>query len=121
MEFLVDEDVYGLTCRFLEDEGHNLTFPGNLGLSEAADVRLLREARDRDLPFLTRDKDFGALVFLREDLATGVVLLRLSPSTIEVVHRHLVELLNEESERSLRQKFCTVDVKGYRVRQLPTE
>jgi predicted nuclease of predicted toxin-antitoxin system len=36
-------------------------------------VELLQKARVMKRLFVTRDKDFGALVFLKEEIATGVI------------------------------------------------
>lgn len=38
---------------------------------------------------ITRDKGFGALVFLKAMKQTGVILLRVTPKTVEEIHLEL--------------------------------
>ena len=58
-------------------------------MERASDEDLLREAKRLDRRFLTRDRDVGALVFLHKELSAGVILLRITPTTVEGVHREL--------------------------------
>ncbi len=67
--------------------------------------------------FVTRDRDFGALVFIR-DLGVGVVYLRMVPSTIDAVHQELEKLLTLHSEDELRQAFVVVEAGRHRFRKL---
>ena len=41
MRFLLDQDVYALTARFLRELGHDIVTAAELGLSRAADTVLL--------------------------------------------------------------------------------
>jgi predicted nuclease of predicted toxin-antitoxin system len=74
VKFLLDQDVYGLTARLLHQLGHEVATPAELGLSRAADSELLARAAQESRLFVTRDKDFGALVFV-ERLGKGVIFL----------------------------------------------
>lgn len=64
MRFLLDQDVYALTATFLRELGHDILTAAELGLSRAADTVLLARAVQESRIFVTRDKDFGALVFV---------------------------------------------------------
>ena len=44
MKFLLDQDVYALTVRFLSSLGHDVLLAADLGLSRAEDKVLLAEA-----------------------------------------------------------------------------
>jgi len=44
MRFLLDQDVYALTERFLADEGHDVVTASQLGLSRSQDSDLLKSA-----------------------------------------------------------------------------
>ena len=70
MRFLLDQDVYALTIRFLRDLGHDVVTAAEFGLSRAADTVLLARAGQERRLFVTRDKDFGGLVFV-EHLGKG--------------------------------------------------
>ena len=58
MKFLLDQDVYAGTARFLSGLGHDVAPVAKLGLSRANDSDLLRAARDQGRVFVTRDRDF---------------------------------------------------------------
>ena len=65
MKFLLDQDVYAVTRRFLRQLGHDVETAFATGLSTAEDSVLLAFARERGRIFVTRDRDFGGLVFVR--------------------------------------------------------
>jgi len=118
MRFLADQDVYQLTIEWLRNEGHDVVTARELGMERAADEDLLRKAKALDRRFLTRDKDFGALIFLHRELSAGVILLRITPTTVEGVQRELGRLVQEYTEEQLRDLFCVVEPNRYRIRRL---
>jgi len=52
----------------------------------------LRAAHEAQRLLVTRDRDFGRLVFV-EEAYPGVVFLRMKPASVEWVHRELIEVL----------------------------
>lgn len=62
MKFLLDQDVYAITARFLRESGHDVIWASDLGLSRAADEMLLQEAEKQNLILITRDRDYGNLL-----------------------------------------------------------
>lgn len=119
MRFLVDQDVYHLTILWLKREGHDIVTARELGLHRADDTVLLRKARELDRLFLSRDKDFGTLVFLKAALSRGVIFLRMTPTDFEEVHQQLQRLLRQHPEEELKQRYCVVEPHRYRTRHLP--
>ncbi len=85
MKFLIDHDVYAATVRFLKSLGHDVIPVAQIGYHQAEDSTLLKLAQEQNRIFVTRDRDFGHLVFVRE-LGTGVIYLRVLPSTQKAVH-----------------------------------
>jgi predicted nuclease of predicted toxin-antitoxin system len=118
MKFLLDQDVYVSTARFLSALRHDAVPVAKLGLSQASDSDLLRTARRQDRVLVTRDRDFGGLVFVHE-LGTGVIYLRILPSTENAVHQELGRMLSEHSEVELRRAFVVVEPSRHRFRNLP--
>jgi predicted nuclease of predicted toxin-antitoxin system len=118
MRFLIDQDVYQVTVDQLKEWGHDVTTVRELEMQQAADESLLVRAREANRIFITRDKDFGALTFLKESLSTGVILLRLTLITVEMVHRELNLLFHEHNESELKELFCVVEPHRYRIRHL---
>lgn len=65
MRLFLDQDVYDITRRLLEAQGHEVLTAREAGLSRAEDFRLLRAAHEDRRLLVTRDRDFGRLVFGR--------------------------------------------------------
>jgi predicted nuclease of predicted toxin-antitoxin system len=85
MKFLLDQGVYALTVRFLREQEYDVITASELGLSRAADVDLLKTAGEQERVFITRDRDYGNLVFVHS-AGSGVIHWRILPSTIDDVH-----------------------------------
>ena len=117
MKFLADQDVYAVTIRLLGNLGHDIVLAAQLGLSQAADAELLRVAREQGRIFLTRDRDFGALVFV-QGMGPGVIYLRVLPSTIDAVHGELARVLTVYGEQELQAAFVVVEPDRHRIRRL---
>jgi len=74
MRFLLDQDVYATTARFLTGLGHS-----------------------------------------------GVLYLRVLPSTQNSVHKELERVLNTYSEEELKKAFVVIEPDGHRFRRLPSK
>lgn len=117
MRFLLDQDVYELTARLLVESGCDVLRVRDLGLSRADDVTLLKTARERGCIMVTRDRDYGYLVFV-EALQSGVIYLRIAPATVKPVHAELERLLREQPFDRLKRAFTVVEPGRYRIRSL---
>ena len=117
MKFLADQDVYALSTRFLRGLGHDVITAAEIGMSRAADTALLGRAGQEGRIFVTRDKDFGGLVFLGH-LGKGVILLRISPSTLHGTHEELRKVLVTYSEAELASAFVVIEPGQHRFRKL---
>ncbi len=119
MHFLADHDVYFITVQELRHAGHDVVTAKELQMQAADDSDLLAKSRALDRIFISRDKDFGTLVFLHAVTSPGVIFLRISPMEVLAVHRVLHQLLREQSEELLKRSYCVVASSRYRLRQLP--
>ncbi len=120
MKFLLDHDVYKATGQYLSRLGHDVVHVAQLGLSRASDEELLEVAQQRGRLFVTRDRDFGRLVFLM-GLSSGVLYLRMLPSTQSFVHNELKGVLRVYDEEELSRAFVVIEPGGHRIRRLPRE
>jgi predicted nuclease of predicted toxin-antitoxin system len=118
MRLLLDQDVYAVTYRFLTKLGHDAVPVARLGLAQASDTELLRQAHKLDRIFITRDRDFGGLVFVG-GLGAGVIYLRMLPSTRDSVHQELARVISRYSMESLRTAFVVVEPGRHRFRRIP--
>jgi predicted nuclease of predicted toxin-antitoxin system len=117
VRFLLDQDVYALTARFLRELGHDVVTAAELGLARAPDTALLARAGQEGRLFVTRDKDFGGLVFVGH-LGKGVIFLRIGPSTIQATHAELKSILQTHTESELAGAFIVVEPGRHRFRTL---
>ena len=118
MRILTYQDIYQMTIEWLKENGHNVVTAKDLGMQRSSDEELLIKAKAMNMLFLTRDKDFGALVFLKQKPYCGVILLRMSPKNIKKVHQELRIILNEYSQKQLASFFCVVEPNRHRIRHL---
>jgi predicted nuclease of predicted toxin-antitoxin system len=89
-----------------------------MGLSKADDKEILRKAKEQGRILITRDRDFGGLVFV-EGLGGGVIYLRMLPSTQNAVHEELKRVLKIYDEEDLKKAFVVVGPGRHRHRKLP--
>ena len=115
MKLLLDQDVYSATVRFLRKTQHDVITASDIGCSRAEDVELLHRSHEMRRVFVTRDKDFGRLVFL-QDQAAGIIFLRVSPSNLADVHNELALVLEQYSQEVLLSAFVVIDSRRHRIR-----
>lgn len=118
MKLLIDHDVYRITTDFLRQNGHDVVTAKELELHTASDEELLKKAKAMDRVFITRDKDYGMLVFLKKELCSGVVCLKITPSTVDEVHSTLCKILVKYEEQELKRSFFMVEPHRYRIRHI---
>lgn len=118
MRFLLDQDVYAITAQFLRRLDHDIVTAADIEASQATDEDLLIIAQEQGRIFVTRDRDFGGLVFVR-NLGAGVIYLRSEPLTVHVVHEELERVLQSYSEEDLQKAFVVVEPGRHRFRRLP--
>lgn len=118
MRFLLDQDVYFVTARFLIEAGHDVVLVAQIGYSQASDEEILKVAQEQNRVLITRDRDYGNLVFVRA-IGTGVIYLRILPNNLNAVHSELTRILQIYSEVELARAFVVVEADGHRFRQPP--
>lgn len=117
MRFLIDQDVYAVTARFLADAEYDVLLVANIGLSQATDEEILKTAQQQNRILITRDRDYGNLVFVKA-IGTGVIYLRILPTTVTSIHNELAKILQTYSENELFRAFVVVEPNGHRFRRL---
>lgn len=117
MNLLADQDVYSATIMFVRSLGHDVVTAAQLGLSQADDSKLLRVSPEHSRILITRDRDFGGLVFVRR-VGPGVIFLRVLPSTLNAVHSELATVLAAYAVQELRESFVVVEPGRHRIRKI---
>ena len=116
MQFLIDQDVYYVTAKFLIDAGHNVILVSQINLAQASDEEILTVAQSENRILVTRDRDYGNLVFVRA-IGAGVIYLRVLPKTVNAVHNELARVIETYSEVELKGAFVVVEPDGHRFRK----
>jgi len=117
MKLLLDQDVYAVTTRFLRALGHDVITAGEIGCSRSTDAELLSIALEQGRILVTRDRDYGNLVFVK-GLKVGVIYLRILPSSLHLVHKEVEAVLKSYSEGDLKNAFVVVEHGRHRFRRL---
>jgi predicted nuclease of predicted toxin-antitoxin system len=118
MRLLLDQDVYVVTARFLRVQNHDVVTAAEVNLSQSADTDLLDYAREHKRILITRDRDFGGFVFVHS-FGSGVIYLRMMPSTLDAVHHELGRVLMIYTLEQLAGAFVVVEPGRHRFRRLP--
>ena len=116
MRLLADQDVYAATVLSLRGHGHDIATAAEKGMSRSEDADLLRIAQAEGRVFVTRDRDYGGLVFVQA-LGTGVLYLRALPATLAAVHAELGRVLSLYNEEDLLDSFVVVEPGRHRLRK----
>jgi len=92
VRFLVDECLGVRLADWLRDQGHEVLSIAR-SFASADDSDIVRKAFEENWIVVTKDKDFGEIVFRQRKPHRGIVLLRLEderlPVKIEVLRRLL--------------------------------
>lgn len=117
MKFLADQDVYAVTVRLLRSQGHDVVTASELGLERSSDAALLQSANSSRRILLTRDRDFGSLVFANA-MSGGVIYLRILPTTLLATHDELIRVLERYTEDELLNALVVVEPGRHRMRKI---
>jgi predicted nuclease of predicted toxin-antitoxin system len=117
MKFFLDQDVYAATAQFFRSLGHDVVTAAEAGCSRATDAELLHKAQEQGRILVTRDRDYGSLVFV-QGTGSGVMYLRILPSTIKSVHQEIESVLRAHSEEELNKAFVVIEQGRHRYRKL---
>ena len=117
MRFLLDQDVYAITAVLVRNLGHDVATASELGLARASDQEILEKAIATDRVLITRDRHFGALIFVRK-IEAGVIYMRFQPARLADVHVELARVLSAYDEGELRCAFIVVESDKHRIRRL---
>ena len=117
VKFLLDQDVYGMTAKFLAGSSFDVVSVSQLGLSRAPDTEVLSTAQAQGRILMTRDRDYGNLVFV-QSLGAGVIYLRILPSTANAVHQELMRVVEKYSAEELSRAFVVIEANGHRFRKI---
>ena len=113
--FIADEGVDRSIVVALREEGHEVISVAELSPG-IPDEDVLELANRRNALLITSDKDFGELVYRKELLASGVILVRLSGMSSREKARILSTVIRER-HNELMHCFTVIRPGQVRIRQ----
>ena len=117
MNFLADENIETAMVRWLRDRGHDVVWARE-DFASSKDAAVLETCNRSSRILLTRDLDFGELVFREPRVTRGIILLRV-PARNQWERLEVRQSWWPEIEQNAPGHFVTVTNKGIRVRVLP--
>ncbi len=121
MKFLLDMNVPRSLARLLTDRGHDCRHVGDIGMGQAVDEAILREARAHQEVIITHDLDYGHLLALSGEAGPSVVIFRLRNTHPENLFFQMMRLWTEMEGPLLRGAIVVLEDAALRVRLLPIE
>jgi predicted nuclease of predicted toxin-antitoxin system len=110
MRIIADENISDLLVARLRSQGHQVTY-----IKEAAqgslDPTVLALATQEDALLITNDKDFGELVYSRQQAYSGLLLARLGHLTVEEEAEEVAQLIQTHGE-GLLGAFTVIKQRG---------
>ena len=97
--------------------GHEVVTAAEIGHHQESDAFLLSLAQQQGRVFVTRDSDFGSLVFV-QSLGAGVIYLRMLPINQNEVHAELKRVLELYGDDALKNAFIIIEPNRHRFRQV---
>lgn len=118
MQFVADEGVDRPIVDRLRTDGHKVHYVAemNPGLD---DETILRRADEQNAILITTDKDFGELIFRRQQGTQGVVLVRLAGLSLDAKARLVSNAIQQYASR-LENTFTVIGPGTVRLRSSPT-
>lgn len=115
MKFLADECVDAPIMVRLRDDGHEVTYVAEMAQG-VTDQEVLDLANAGVMLLMTEDKDFGELVFRLNQVAEGVVLIRLGGLSTNR-KAEIVSKAIGEHEAELIGCFTVIEPSSVRIRR----
>lgn len=117
MKFLLDQNLSPKTTELFRELGFDALDVRELGMSGMPDDEIYRLAKEEGRILVTFDLDFARRFMAHKDLP-GLVILRVHPQTLEVLHPILRNFFREVSLESLKGAIVTVESDRFRVRRV---
>lgn len=119
MRLWADECVSGALVRSLRQASHDVVWSAEFEPGEADEELLARSVAENRI-LVTRDQDFGDLVFRQGRPAVGIVRIRLDLGLeAQAITAQLRERIGVLGEAPLRGRFTVMEIDRTRQRHLP--
>jgi predicted nuclease of predicted toxin-antitoxin system len=116
MIFLADEGVDGPVVKHLRENGYDVTYIAEMATG-IDDETILELAKNENRILITRDKDFGELVYRLQKIHSGIILTRLAGIDAKTKAQMVLKVI-EDYEEELSGAFTVIQPGIVRIRLL---
>ncbi len=116
MRLLLDQNIERRMAINLRGDGHDVHVVGVDERPGLSDIEILRLAFAQNRILITKDRDFGELVFRHQEPHAGVIFLRVRARDFTVKWNRLAEVL--QSHAGELREFLVVTDREVRVRRI---
>jgi predicted nuclease of predicted toxin-antitoxin system len=102
MKWLINMNLPRSLKTILELHSHTCRHVSEIGLAQANDWEILREAKENNEVILTHDLDYGRLLTISGYNKPSVVIIRLSNPSVKNISESLIDVL-PTIEKPLRE------------------
>ena len=119
MRFIADDGVDGSLVNLLRQAGHDVLYFAETDCGTEDEV-ILDLARNEHRMFITRDKDFGELVYRMKKLHSGIILIRAEELS-SLQRSQLVASFIHDNYEMLAGSFMVIQPGTARFRKMEVE
>lgn len=117
LNFLIDQNISRKTTKFLLDFGLKVSDVRDLGLDGKSDEEIYYYARNGGFVIITFDHEFAYSFMNRKDLV-GLIILRIHPQTLEIVHNILKTFFEKIKENEIKGSIVIVERHRFRIKRI---
>ena len=115
MKIIADEGMEARIVKSLRSEGYDIIYIAE-DMFSLPDIEILQLGLNTKRVVLTKDKDFGELVFREKLPHSGVVLIRLAESMPTFQKAEIVTTAFQQFGDKFENSFSVIDEKFVRIR-----
>ena len=117
IKLLLDQNLSPKTADFIRSLGWDAKDVRELGKGGADDADIYEFAKAEGWTLVTYDLDFSRR-FMADKKLPGLILLRVHPQTVEILHPVLQDFLQRVKSEDLAGAIVTVEPQRYRLRKV---
>ncbi len=119
MKFFIDENLPLSTISIIQKLGFEVEHCKNSNLRGASDEKIAKYAKEHKMILITKDLEFGSLIFYPKNSHYGLLVLRLPNyfNTIKIMAA-LEEFLKNIEIEKLINAITILEIGRYRIRKL---
>lgn len=117
IKLLLDQNLSPRTADFIRSLGWDAKDVREFGKGGADDADIYEFAKAKGWTLVTYDLDFSRR-FMADKKLPGLILLRVHPQTVEILHPVLQDFLQRIKPEHLAGAIATVEPQRYRIRKV---